>query len=77
MLNMVWLHHISNMKWTHFVISRNLGEKISSIELDTPSITQDQLSEIERIANEKILAGVQMYPTLYENVDDPALKAVS
>ena len=55
---------------------RNLGEKISSIELDTPNISPDQLQEIEKLTNENIMRGVKMYPTLYESKDDPALQEV-
>ena len=55
---------------------RNLGEKISSIELDTPAISEQQMNDLEASVNEKIRSSVAMYPTLYESVTDPKLKEV-
>ena len=49
----------------------------SFIELDTPSMTADQVSELETAVNDKIRACVPMYPTLYSGIDDPALSEVS
>ncbi|CAH1773611.1 unnamed protein product [Owenia fusiformis] len=54
--------------------SWNLGEKTSFIELDTPKVSNDQLENIENIVNEKIRAGIAMYPTLYENAEDPEVE---
>ena len=56
---------------------RNLGEKTSFIELDTPDITVDQLNNIERIVNEKIRDGRAMYPKLFTSKDDPEIASVS
>ena len=41
------------------------GEKISTIELDTPSLTVDQMQQLEAEVNEKIQAALPVYPTLY------------
>ena len=60
----------------HIFIDRNLGEKISSIELDTPSVTAEQQSQLEVLVNEKIRSCVSMHPTLYDSVHDPRLAEV-
>ena len=46
-------------------------------QLDTPVMSHDQLTTLERIVNEKIVEGVRMYPTLYDGVNDPKLKEVT
>ena len=40
-------------------------------------MTTEQMRELEGAVNEKIRAGIPMYPTLYSGVDDPALSSVS
>ena len=56
---------------------RNLGEKTSFIELDTPQMSEDQRVELEELVNESIRNCTSMYPTIYEGADDPELKKVS
>ncbi|WAR04193.1 AASD1-like protein [Mya arenaria] len=51
----------------------NLGEKTSFIELDTPKMTEEQMQTLESEINKTIRQGVKVFPTLYENKDDPAL----
>ena len=53
-----------------------MGEKVSSIELDTPSVSAEKLTAIETAVNEKIRAALPMYPTLYDSVHDPKLSQV-
>jgi hypothetical protein len=55
------------------IFCRNLGEQISSIELDTPTVTEVQLQEIERVVNEKILQQVPVVPKLFADKEDPTL----
>lgn len=50
---------------------------MSFIELDTPNMTPEQMETLERTVNEKIMASIPMYPTLYSGVDDPKLSEVS
>ena len=59
-------------------LSRNLaiGEKnICFIQLDTPKMTQQQMSKIEDICNELIRQGVSMTPRWYPP-DAPELEGV-
>jgi misacylated tRNA(Ala) deacylase len=67
---------VASSEYGFATTSWNLGEKVSSIELDTPEVTPEQLANIERIVNEKIKAAVAMYPKLYESKDDPELTSV-
>ena len=46
-------------------VNNQTGEKISTIELDTPSLSADQMQQLENEVNEKIRAGLPVYPTLY------------
>ena len=46
-------------------VKNQTGEKISTIELDTPSLSADQMQQLENEVNEKIRAGLPVYPTLY------------
>jgi len=46
-----------------------LGESISHIELDTPSMTQDQMLKIEATVNEKIREAVSVEVKVYEEGD--------
>ena len=39
-------------------------------------MTSEQVATLEEMVNERIRAGVRMFPTLYTGVDDPALKQV-
>jgi hypothetical protein len=55
---------------------RNLGENISSIELDIPSLTDQQTADLETAVNEKILASVPVTPHLYHDKEDPELLKV-
>lgn len=57
-------------------VCRSLGERTSSIELDTPQITDDQLEQLEFLVNEKIREARPMYPTLYADKTDPSLAKV-
>lgn len=50
-----------------------LGDPIVSIELDTTSVSKEQLDEIERIVNEKIRAAIPVTPHLYPDKEDPKL----
>ena len=56
---------------------RNLGERTSFIELDTVSLTPEQMTDLEQSANDLIRNGVRVYPTLYDRADHPDLKKVS
>ena len=56
-----------------FICCRCLGEKTSSIELDTSEMTQDQMVDLEVAVNEKIRAGCKMFPTLYDSKEDVQL----
>ena len=38
---------------------------------------EDQLRELERVVNSKIIAGLKMYPTLYDGPEDPELKKLT
>lgn len=51
-----------------------LGENISSIELDIPSLTDKQVEDLENEVNERILANIPVTPHLYHDKDDPELK---
>ncbi|XP_022342250.1 alanyl-tRNA editing protein Aarsd1-like [Crassostrea virginica] len=51
-----------------------LGEIISSIELDIPSLTDQQVKDLEYEVNQKILAAIPATPHLYHDKDDPELK---
>lgn len=53
--------------------SWNLGEKISSIELDTPKMTEEQMTMLEDAVNEKIRERISVKPVLYHDKDDPGL----
>lgn len=59
------------------VIPRCLGENISFIELDIPSLTDKQVEDLENEVNERILASIPVTPHLYHDKDDPELKQVS
>ncbi|PVD35931.1 hypothetical protein C0Q70_02900 [Pomacea canaliculata] len=50
-----------------------LGDPIVSIELDTTSVSKEQLDEIERVVNEKIRAAIPVTPHLYPDKEDPKL----
>ena len=56
---------------------RNLGDKTSYIELDTATMTQDQMLELECAVNEKIREAIPVTPILYHDKDDPELLKVS
>lgn len=47
-----------------------------SIELDTTSVSKEQLDEIERVVNEKIRAAIPVTPHLYPDKEDPKLSQV-
>lgn len=51
----------------------NLGEKTSFIELDTPTMTAEQMSELETALNEKIRQAIAVTPILYHDKNDPEL----
>lgn len=53
--------------------SWNLGEKISSIELDTPQLTEDQIAKLEDAVNERIRDQIEVTPILYHDKNDPGL----
>lgn len=74
---MLWSSHTIACRCYADVFHRNLGEKTSFIELNTPSMTAEQIIQLEKLVNEKIMSGVSMYPTLYESKDDPSLHSVS
>ena len=59
-----------------YALSRCLGEIISSIELDIPSLTDQQVKDLEYEVNQKILAAIPATPHLYHDKDDPELKEV-
>ena len=56
---------------------RNLGEKTSFIELDTPTMTPEQMSELETALNQKIRDCIAVMPILYHDKNDPELLKVS
>lgn len=58
------------------VTPRCLGESISSIELDIPSLTDQQVEDLENEVNERILASIPVTPHLYHDKNDPELKQV-
>lgn len=57
-------------------LHRNIGTDIVTVELDTPTATEEQLAEIEKAANDAIRNNIPVAPTLYANKDDPELKKV-
>ena len=65
------------MKYIVFYFVRNLGERISSIELDTAQMADEQLELLEKLVNEKIREGRSMFPTLYNDKNNPDLAKVS
>ncbi|XP_013394504.1 alanyl-tRNA editing protein Aarsd1-B isoform X2 [Lingula anatina] len=67
---------IAEQKYGYKTTSWNLGEKTSFIELDTTSLTEEQLKELEDEVNAKIRASLPMYPRLFESVDDPKIAEV-
>ncbi|XP_012936107.1 alanyl-tRNA editing protein Aarsd1-A [Aplysia californica] len=54
--------------------SWDIGTDIVTIELDTPSITTEQLRNIEDSANESLRNNVSVGPSFYQDKDDPELK---
>ncbi|KAK7482498.1 hypothetical protein BaRGS_00026315, partial [Batillaria attramentaria] len=54
--------------------SWNLGDPLVSIELDTASVSPDQLNAIEVAVNEKIRSHVPVIVHLYHDKNDPELK---
>jgi len=56
--------------------SWNLGEKISSIELDSASMSMEQMTELEEKVNDLIMAGIRMYPSLYASASAEGLVSV-
>ncbi|KAL4229377.1 Alanyl-tRNA editing protein Aarsd1 [Mactra antiquata] len=52
----------------------NLGEKTSFIELDTPSMSEEEMKTLETSLNDKIREGVKVFPTLYHDKTDPELE---
>lgn len=46
------------------------------IEMGTPSISQDQLDQLEYLCNKYIREQRPMYPTYYDSADDPAIAQV-
>lgn len=54
--------------------SWSLGEQISSIELDTMSMSEEQLQKVEQVVNEKIRAQVPVILRVFEDKNDPTLK---
>ncbi|XP_035658313.1 alanyl-tRNA editing protein Aarsd1-like [Branchiostoma floridae] len=57
---------IAEAKFGYKTTSWDLGSKVSSIEMDTPTITLEQLSELEREVNECIRRQIPMTPRLLE-----------
>ena len=55
---------------------RNLGEKICSIEMNTKSIPDAAMKELETMCNRYIRENRKMYPTYYDSPDDPAVATV-
>ncbi|KAH3699280.1 alanyl-tRNA editing protein Aarsd1-B-like [Dreissena polymorpha] len=53
----------------------NLGDRTCFIELDTPSMTEDQMTTLENELNSTIRAGRKVFPTLYHDKSDPDLAA--
>ncbi len=39
-------------------------------------MSQEQMAQLERLVNSKILQGLNMYPTLYPGASDPGLQQV-
>ncbi|XP_067139212.1 alanyl-tRNA editing protein Aarsd1-B [Centruroides vittatus] len=55
--------------------SWNLGDELSYIELDTPTISNDKITELEEVLNEKIRENIPVYVNLF-NRDAAELKEV-
>ncbi|GAB1610193.1 alanyl-tRNA editing protein Aarsd1-like [Argonauta hians] len=53
-----------------------LGEKVSFIELDTPSMSPQQMAELEECVNQKIREAVPVNVEVYESASDPKLAQV-
>lgn len=68
------LYSVKFEKWICTHIFRNLGEKTSFIELDTPSMSDEEMNKLEAALNEKIREGVKVFPTLYHDKNDPELE---
>ncbi|OWF35864.1 alanyl-tRNA editing protein Aarsd1-like [Mizuhopecten yessoensis] len=51
-----------------------LGEKTSFIELDIPTLTEEDVAKLEESVNENILAGIPVTPHVFEDKNDPKLK---
>lgn len=69
----------TNFLYIYIDFARNLaiGEKnICFIQLDTPKLTQKQMSKIEDVCNDLIRQGVPMTPHWY-SPDAPELEGVS
>jgi len=64
---------IAEQEFGFATTSWNLGDKVSSIELDTPTMSDEQMSQLEVKVNQLIMNGVRMYPTLYASAAEPAL----
>lgn len=56
------------------MLYRNLGDKVSFIELDTPKMTAEEMASLENALNVKIREGVKVYPTLFHDKSDPELE---
>ena len=57
--------------------NRNLGDKTSFIELDTPKMSTIQMWDLEAALNEKIRESIAVTPVLYHDKNDPELLKVS
>jgi alanyl-tRNA synthetase len=49
---------------------------MSSIELDTPKMTEEQMTMLEDAVNEKIRERISVKPVMYHDKDDPGLAEV-
>ncbi|KAK3579289.1 hypothetical protein CHS0354_033369 [Potamilus streckersoni] len=66
---------INNQEYEELLkLLRYLGDKTSYIELDTPSMTTEQVSELEAVLNQKIREGIKVYPTYFEDKNDPRVE---
>ncbi|XP_055860367.1 alanyl-tRNA editing protein Aarsd1-B-like [Biomphalaria glabrata] len=65
---------ITDKKYGYQTTSWSLGTDIVTIELETTSLTLDQMLDIEKSANENIRENISVRPTFYSDKNDPELK---
>uniref|UniRef100_A0A0B7API4 Threonyl/alanyl tRNA synthetase SAD domain-containing protein n=1 Tax=Arion vulgaris TaxID=1028688 RepID=A0A0B7API4_9EUPU len=64
---------VTDHKFSYKTTSWNIGTDIVTVELDTPTITDEQLQDIEISANESIRNNVPVVLTVFADKSDPEL----